>query len=329
MQRLLAILVVLGVLGIGVLGAGCQRSQESEVTRTSDGVLRLGTVEAVDTVARAVAPNDRPLVLEGMRGTVRLTGADRSTTDLAFVRRGRGDSRDDAQAVLEGLSITESGSASEYTYTLAADQDVPAAVDVQGQVPRRTALRIDRLSGPVRIAGVEGALTISHAHGDVTVQGAAGPAEVAIKNGDVEVGFHALPADGTHLIETANGDLRLRFPPATAVQVDAQTDAGTIRTRGLSFGSEQFSPINAGARYDAQVGDGGPTVELRTQNGNILIEAVDTSRTDTTSAPVTIPLSDTTVAPQPVSDTVPPTAPDTIEGSTPTADTTAADSTRP
>ena len=297
------------------------------MVRTSDGVLRLGSVEVVDTVARAVAPSDRPLVVEGLRGSVRLTGAEQTTADLSFVRRGRGDTRAAGQSVVEGLSITESGTDSEYAYTLAAEQEDYAAIDVQGQVPRRTALRIDRLSGPVRIAGVEGPLTVTHAHGDVTVQGAAGPAEVTIKNGDVEVGFRALPADGTHLIETANGDLRLRFPPATAVQVDAQTDAGTIRTRGLSFGAEQFAPINAGARYDAQVGDGGPTLELRTQNGNILIEAADTSTADTTSAPATVPSSDTTVVPQPVPDTVPPTDPDTIEGSTPTADTAAADTT--
>ena len=298
------------------------------MARTGDGVLRLGAVEVVDTVTRAVAPSDRPLVVEGLRGSVRLTGAEQTTADLSFVRRGRGDTREAGQSVVEGLSITESGTDAEYTYTLAAEQEDYAAVDVRGQVPRRTALRVDRLSGPVRVAGMEGPLTIAHAHGDVTVQGAAGPTEVTIKNGDVEVGFRALPPEGTNLIETANGDLRLRFPPPAAVQVDAQTDAGTIRTRGLSFATEQFAPINAGARYDAQRGDGGPTVELRTQNGNILIEAADTSTTDTTATapqePATVPSTDTIVSPQPDADTAETTAPDTIQ-----ADTAAVDTTRP
>jgi len=223
---------------------------------------------------------------------------------------------------VEGISITESGTDAEYAYTLAADREDYAAVDVRGRVPRRTALRVDRLSGPVHVAGVEGALTVSHAHGDVTVQGAAGAAEVRIKNGDVAVGFQSLPTGGTHRIETANGDLRLRLPPDETVQIDAQTDAGTIRTRGLSFTNEQFAPINAGARYDAQTGDGGPTVELRTQNGSIVIEAADTSATDTTSAPATVPSSDTTVAPPPSADTAETTAPDTIQADTTAADTT-------
>ncbi|MCS4097380.1 hypothetical protein GGQ17_000603 [Salinibacter ruber] len=311
------------MLGLAVLGGGCQRGQESEVARSEDGVLRLGPVEVVDTVARAVAPSDRPLVVEGLRGSVRLTGAEQTTADLSFVRRGRGDTREAGQSVVEGISITESGTDAEYAYTLAADQEDYAAVDVRGRVPRRTALRVDRLSGPVHVAGVEGALTVSHAHGDVTVQGAAGAAEVRIKNGDVAVGFQSLPPGGTHRIETANGDLRLRLPPDETVQIDAQTDAGTIRTRGLSFTNEQFAPINAGARYDAQTGDGGPTVELRTQNGSIVIEAADTSATDTTSAPATVPSSDTTVTPPPSADTAETTAPDTIQ-----ADTTAADTTR-
>ncbi|MCS3698004.1 DUF4097 family beta strand repeat-containing protein [Salinibacter ruber] len=315
-------LAIFGMLGLAVLGGGCQRGQESEVARSEDGVLRLGPVEVVDTVARAVAPSDRPLVVEGLRGSVRLTGAEQTTADLSFVRRGRGDTREAGQSVVEGISITESGTDAEYAYTLAADREDYAAVDVRGRVPRRTALRVDRLSGPVHVAGVEGALTVSHAHGDVTVQGAAGAAEVRIKNGDVAVGFQSLPPGGTHRIETANGDLRLRLPPDETVQIDAQTDAGTIRTRGLSFTNEQFAPINAGARYDAQTGDGGPTVELRTQNGSIVIEAADTSATDTTSAPATVPSSDTTVAPPPSADTAETTAPDTIQADTTAADTT-------
>ncbi len=319
-------LAIFGMLGLAVLGGGCQRGQESEVARSEDGVLRLGPVEVVDTVARAVAPSDRPLVVEGLRGSVRLTGAEQTTADLSFVRRGRGDTREAGQSVVEGISITESGTDAEYAYTLAADREDYAAVDVRGRVPRRTALRVDRLSGPVHVAGVEGALTVSHAHGDVTVQGAAGAAEVRIKNGDVAVGFQSLPPGGTHRIETANGDLRLRLPPDETVQIDAQTDAGTIRTRGLSFTNEQFAPINAGARYDAQTGDGGPTVELRTQNGSIVIEAADTARADTTTSapqePATVPSTDTIVSPQPDADTAETMAPDTIQADTTAADTT-------
>jgi len=320
MRRFSTVLVIVGMLGLGVLGTACQRSQESEVARTEDGVLRLGRVEVVDTVARTVAPNDRPLVLKGMRGAMYLTGGDRSTADLSFVRRGRGDSREAGQSVLDGITITESGTESEYQYTLAAERSDYAAVDVHGQVPRSTPLHIDRLSGPVHVEDVEGALTIEHEHGDVAVRGAAGPVETTIKNGDVTAGFRTLPTEGPLRLETANGDLHLDLPPEASARIEARTDVGTIRTRGLTVTTEQFAPLNAGARYTAQVGDGGATVELRTQNGSVTIQA--NAPTDTIPGPLTEPNTDTVMAPQPDRGTD-----DTMETDTMrVGDTTAADS---
>lgn len=271
--------------------------------------MRLGSVEVVDTVARAVAPSDRPLVLEGLRGTVQLSGADRSTADLSFVRRGRGEDRDDGRSVLEGISITEQGTGSEYTYTLAAEESDYAAVDIQGTVPRQAALRVDRLSGPVDIDGVEGALTIDHDHGSVEVGGAAAPVEVTIKNGDAWVDFRALPTDGPLRLQTHNGDIDVGLPSDASVQVDARTNVGTIRTQGLSFAPEQFAPVNAGARYTAQLGEGGPTLKVRTENGSIAFRAQETPGEDTTETatdpePATIPATDTTVS-------APPQPPDT------------------
>jgi len=316
------LIVSLLALTIGGLLAACQRTGDSDIARTDDGVMRLGSVEVVDTVARAVAPTGRPLVLEGLRGSVHLTGTDQTTADLSFVRRGRGDSQADGQSVLEGISITESGTEAEYTYTLAADQDNYAAVDIRGQVPRSAALQIDRLSGAVHIQDVEGALTIDHQHGDVDVQGAAAPVEATIRNGDVQVVFQSVPAEGEMLLETANGNIDLGLPPEAAAQIDAQTDVGTIRTQGLSFTAEQFAPINAGARYNAETGEDGLTIELRTQNGSITLRAVaPTDTADTTSAPATVPSTDTTMAPQTDADTV-----DTMGTDTMSVDTTAADS---
>jgi len=310
-------------LGIGGLLAACQRTGDSDIARTNEGVMRLGSVEVVDTVARAVALSGRPLVFEGLRGSAHLTGGDGTTADLSFVRRGRGDSRSDGQSVLEGISITESGTEAEYTYTLTADDDNYAVVDIRGEVPRSAALQIDRLSGAVHIEGVEGALTVDHQHGDVNVQGAAAPVEATIQNGDVRVLFQSVPADGDMLLETSNGDLHLGLPPDASAQIDAQTDVGTIRTQGLTFTTEQFAPINAGARYDAQLGEGGPTIELRTQNGSITLRAVAPTQTDpadTTQALATVPSTDTTVARQPGADTV-----DTMGTDTMSVDTTAAD----
>lgn len=323
-SRLCVVSLVVLVVGGGL--AACQRSGPPDVDRTEEGVMRLGSVEVVDTVSRTVALNDRLLVLEGLRGSVHLTGADPSTADLSFIRRGRGDRREAAQSVLEGISITERGTDREYTYTLSAEKDAYAAVDLRGRVPRETELQIDRLSGPVHLEGVEGMLTIEHEHGAVDVEGASAPVEMTLKDGDVQVDFQTVPVEGSSLLQTGNGDIHLRLPAEASAQIDARTNAGLIRTQGLSFTAEQFAPIDAGARYTAQLGTDGPPIELRTQNGSITIRAIEPAQADTsdttsvsTPGPATVPSTDTTVVPQPDSDT---TSTDTMSVDTTAADTT-------
>lgn len=309
--------VSLFILLIGVFGA-CGCAEEPEVTRTDEGVVRLGSVQAVDTVNRAVAPNDRQLVLEGIRGSVRLRGADRANAALAFMRRGRGASPEAARSVLEGISITEQGTSGEYVYTWSAAEEDYATVDVRGRVPRRVPLRIDRVGGEVHLVDLKGALTIQHQHGSVDVHGAASRVDVGIQNGDVRVDFQSLPSEGPLQLRTNNGDIRVGLPPNASIRVDARTDVGVVRTRGLSLDTERFAPINAGAQYNGQMGTGGPTLELRTQNGSITLQPADTTQVDSTAlTPPSKPTPDTVV---------PGGAPDTILPDTASVDTISSES---
>jgi len=313
---------LVAVLGTLLVVAGCRQTSDPDVTQTADGTLKLGSVEAVDTLARAVAPSGRPLVVEGLRGSVRLRGAEATTADLSFVRTGRGDSPAAARAVLDDIRVTESGGAEAYTYTLAAEGTAYAAVDVRGTVPREAALRVERVSGPIAVQGVAGGLTLRHDHGAVSVEGAAGPVEVDIENGDIDVGMRRVSSEASVSLTTENGTLTLRLPPDADATVSAETRVGPIRTRGLSLTDEQFTPLDAGGRYSAQLGAGDATIDLQTRNGTITIQAADTTQAppaDTLGAPDTtetpdLPPSDTTVAPVPGLDST-------------GADTTAADTT--
>lgn len=321
-------LFVVAILFISLIGA-CNEQGSSDIGQAENGELRLGSVEAVDTVSRAVAPNDRPLILNSFRGTVHLTGTADKTAELSFIRRGRGEDAEAARSVLEEISITEEGSAEAYTYTLEADGEAYAAVDIRGTVPRPTELRIEQLSGAVRLEGVEGALTIRHEQGSVDVEGAAAPVEVEIQNGDVRVDFQRVPVDATVSLHTNNGDLQVRLPREASVQLDARTDVGPIRTGDLTLTEQRFTPLNAGGRYNAEMGDGDASVELRTENGAITVQAADTARQDPTAPPmpqdtIPVPPSDTVVTPQTsdTTDTVSTGRPDTTEFDTTELDTT-------
>ena len=329
---------LLGVVSVVVgLLAACEQPQTSDVSRTDDGVLRLGSVAAVDTVTRAVAPSGRPLVIKGFQGSVALRGTTATTARLRFVRRGRGTDAAAAREALSAVTITESGTPAAYTYTLDTDGEAVATVDVTGTVPQGTALTVEQSSGPVRIAGVDGPLTVKHEHGPVGLQDAADSVTVEVRNGDVAAHFATLPPDAEGSLRTANGDVTLRVPPDASAQISAQTEAGDIRSQGLPLTEQHFSPRNAGGQYSAQLEPGEATVDLQTKNGTILIAAADsmpadTAATDTTTAPSAAPLQespDTSAPPVPAADTtVRPTASPETTSVAPT-DTADADSDNP
>lgn len=330
----LSILTTLLVVPLG----GCEQPSTSDVNRTEEGVLRLGSVEAVDTLTRAVSPSGRPLAIEGVRGLVDLQGVDATTAELQFVRRGRGTDAETARGVLDDLDITEAGSEDGYTYTLEKNGSAYATVDVTGTVPHTTDLTIDRTTGAVSIADMEGPVTVTHEHGPVSIQEAAGAVTVEVKNGDVEVHFASLPSDAESSLRTVNGDVTLRLPPDASTQISAETNVGAVRTRDLDFTEQNFAPRDAGGQYSAQLDGGTASIDVQTQNGSIFITAADTTQaaspgeegeatgreTDEEPRPLTVPPSDTTVSPGTSSDTM--TA-DTTGGEPDTsrADTTAAD----
>lgn len=281
MTRLLRVCVFVGLV---IALAACQTSGDAEVGQAEDGTLRVGPTVVADTVTRAVAPGERTLVIDGFTGDVVLRGTDATTADLTFVKRGRGDDTDAATDALSGVTVTESGTQDAYTFRLESDEDDRSAVDVRGTVPRETTLRVEHASGAVRITGLSGALTVRHQYGPVEIDEAAGPVDVAIKTGDVTARFRSIPRTASVTLRTANGDVRLGVPPGASIQVDAETNVGVVQTHGLSMGPQRLTPVHAGARYAAQMGAGDAVVELRTENGNVILDAVDAPETaDTTS----------------------------------------------
>ena len=268
-------LFVFPLLATTLMLGACQQPSTSDVDHTDEGVLRLGTVAVVDTVSRAVAPNDRPLVIDGFRGSVDLKGSDGSTAELQFVRQGRGQSREAARGVLDDVTITESGSEQSYSYTLETDGGAYAAVDVLGTVPRTADLRVEQSKGPVSLSGVQGALTVAHDHGPVTIQGASASVDVKVKNGDLQVDLQSLPSDATIALRTANGDVTLGVPPTASAQFEVQTNVGVIQTKGLSLAEERFMPRDAGGQYTARMGTGDASIEVQVQNGSILVQSTN------------------------------------------------------
>jgi hypothetical protein len=245
------------------------------------------------------------------------------------VRRARGESAEAARGVLDGVTITESGSEQNYTYTLETEGGAYSAVDVRGTVPRGSALRVEQSSGPVTIRDVGGPLTVTHDHGPVIIQGAAASVEVETKNGDLDVALRSVPPDATVTLRTKNGDVTLRLPPSASARLSAETSAGVIRTQGLALTDQEFLPRDAGGEYAAQLGPGDASVDLHTENGSVLVRsaALDTTGTDPAAPDTTVGgAASESLAPPPSDTTVTaPAAPDSAGAADTTTASPAAD----
>jgi hypothetical protein len=305
--------------------AGCNQPAEEEVGQTQEGDLVLGPAEVTHTVERAVSLNTRPLVLDGFNGTVRLDGADADVAQLTFIKRARGQDDAAARNVLGGIQLIERGDASQYEYVMQSDQPNRSEVDVRGTVPHETTLQIGFESGAVALSGVTGPIDVEHRSGNVQIAGAGASVRVDIQNGSIQLGLEQLPADAQVSLLTSNGDLTLAVPETVSAQLTAQTQAGPINVQDVSFTSRRLDPQGAGARFEAQLGAGNATIELRTENGAITLRS--------RQAEPLVPADSMAVEPEDTTQAMPPdtAAPDTAAPDTgqvildAPADTTAAE----
>ena len=267
--------------GCLLLLSACGPSPDADIGRTHDGALRPGAIEVTDSLTRIVSPADRRLVFDGFRGRFRLQGRDGETADLTLTKRGRGTDSTEARSVLDDIRVTETGTADTYTFEIESPEPPRSAVDVVGTVPHSVSLRMNQESGRFDLRGARGPIVVRQRFGDVRIRDASEEVEVSVETGDLTVEMDAVPPDARISLRTANGDVHFALPPQASVQVDAQTRSGEVRVQGLTFAQERLTPVDAGARYTAQLGGGDAVVELRTENGIVTLAAADTLAPDT------------------------------------------------
>lgn len=115
-------------------------------------------------------------------------------------------------------------------------------------------LRASNLAGPVRV------VTKST---DIHFDGLSGPLQVENSNGDVEVHSTKLgPID----ISNETGDVHVVVPDKAAFQADVHTGNGDISS---DFTSLKIENQNGSSKASGSVGNGGPTVKVNDQHGDI------------------------------------------------------------
>lgn len=256
------------VLALLIL-SGCKERQN--IGQTEEGALILGTTEVTEAIERSVSLNNRTLVLEGFAGSIRLNGTSAAQARLEFVKKARGGNDEDALRKLEGISIDEVGDNQSYRYTMRSEDAGLASVDITGDVPVNTSVRIQTESGHLALSGVEGPIRITHQNGSIDIAGARRTVEAETRSGDITLGLSTL-ADGSDVrLRTYNGDVYLTLPQATSATIEAGTSAGTVSVNGITFAERALTPRGAGALFRGRLGEGDTEISLQTENGSIHI----------------------------------------------------------
>jgi DUF4097 and DUF4098 domain-containing protein YvlB len=160
----------------------------------------------------------------------------------------------------------------------------PKNVDLEVRVPRRTSVHATLVNGgDVTIDGVTGEHELSNVNGDVAATDISGSAVLNSTNGDVHATFASVDAARPMSFTSFNGDVDVALPANLAADLLVTSQQGDVFT-DFAVKVQQDPAVvernaDAGGRYRVrmqretryEIGGGGPDIQVRTFNGDIMI----------------------------------------------------------
>jgi DUF4097 and DUF4098 domain-containing protein YvlB len=159
----------------------------------------------------------------------------------------------------------------------------PTGADLEVQVPRRTSVRASLVNGgDVEIEGLTGEHELANVNGDVIAENVSGSAVMNSNNGDVRASFAQVDATKPMSFTSFNGDVDIALPAGlsadlivasqqgdvyTDFDVAAETDPASVDSDAV--GGQKRWRMQRTTRY--AIGGGGPDIQFRTFNGDIMI----------------------------------------------------------
>jgi hypothetical protein len=159
----------------------------------------------------------------------------------------------------------------------------PSGAELTVQVPRRTSVRANLVNGgDIEITGVTGEHELTNVNGDVIANDISGSAVLNSTNGDVKATFAEVDTAKPMSFTSFNGDVDVSLPARLAADLLVASQQGDVFTdfdvvEEQSPPSVEREPGPRGPRVRMQrntryaIGGGGPDIQLRTFNGDIMI----------------------------------------------------------
>lgn len=149
---------------------------------------------------------------------------------------------------------------------------LPWKIDFRIKVPISTDLEISQGTGPIKLAGVEGALRVNAVESDAMFWVTGGDASITIQKGSVYFnvparGWHGLGAD----LKLAVGNLAVELPAGFS----ADLNASVLRLGGIELAYPGLEPRERNSitarSVRARAGSGGATLSFTVGDGTIRI----------------------------------------------------------
>lgn len=209
---------------------------------------------------------DGRVSLDNINGNVEITGWDRNEVQIDAVKTAR-----DQQRLNEARIDVDVAGNSVRIKTHYPDNHTnnnPASVFYQLHVPRNARLdEINLVNGSLDVQKVGGDIKANLVNGKLRAHDLAGRADLSTVNGSIEANYVSLNDVRNVKLSSVNGSIELMIPQSSNAHVEANTVSGSIHT---DF-SLQVKGGFVGHSIDANLGNGGPDIELNNVNGSIHI----------------------------------------------------------
>ncbi len=201
--------------------------------------------------------------------------------------RRRGRQRESVPEGLKRIPIGGSGlEVSEENNTVHIESGAPMrGVDLEVQVPLRTALKLEVVNGgDIKVEGVSGDIEAENTNGSVILTNVSGSAVAHALNGRVVAVFTQVAPQKAMSFSSLNGTIDVTLPPSVRANVKLKTDNGDVYSDfdiALKAGGQPATEAGRSAKgkykikidrtvYGA-INGGGPEYQFNNFNGNIYI----------------------------------------------------------
>jgi signal transduction histidine kinase len=210
------------------------------------------------------APVGQSLLIDGANGGTTVHGWAGADVRIKVLVQSGGHTAEQAQARVQGVTITAAGNALRATLPSDADAAFECMVRYEVFVPRQTALVVTSANGNIRLENMQARIEFRGSNGSVTLRNLGGQVTGSITNGSIAIVLSGSQWEGEGLdVHTTNGSIRWQVPANYSAQLQLNTSFGSLKT------SLPVVTTEGRKQVVATLGQGGALLKASTVSGSI------------------------------------------------------------